>query len=221
MYHDVVHHIHRARTNVVKSVNAEQVVAYWHIGRTIVGKEQQGKARANYGKQLIKALSEKLKSDFGPGFSTSNLAYMKQFYLAYPDRIFHEARGKSLKVDFDPNLSWTHYRILMRETRNDVRKFYEIEAAKNHWSTPQLERQMTSFLFERLAASKDEKSVMELANNGQIIQKPEDTLKSPFILDFLGYKEHHSYTVKCQHFSGRIFKEQYEPFHIQQATNNR
>ena len=86
-----------------------------------------------------------------------NLLMLSQLYLTYPDRILHEARGKSSIVNFNENLCWTHYRVLMRESRDDVRNFYELEAAKNHWSTPQLERQMTSFLFERLAASKDEK----------------------------------------------------------------
>lgn len=194
IYQTVVYYIRQARENVVKSVNTEQVIAYWHVGKTIVEKEQRGQARADYGKQLIKGLSDRLNREFGRGFGTSNLAYMRQFYLTYPDRILHGASGKSLKVDFNPNLSWTHYRAFMRETRDEVRKFYEIEAAKNHWSTPQLERQMSSFLFERLAASKDEKSVMKLANKGQTIEKPEDTLKNPFVLDFLGYKEHHSYT---------------------------
>lgn len=194
IYLAVVHYIRNARENVVKSVNAEQVIAYWHIGKAIVEKEQQGQARADYGKQLIKELSKRLNKEFGRGFGSSNLAYMRQFYLTYPNRILHEARGKSPTVNFNENLSWTHYRVLMRESRDDIRNFYELEAAKNHWSTPQLERQMTSFLFERLAASKEEKTVMKLANKGQVIEKPEDTLKSPVVLDFLGYKEHHSYT---------------------------
>lgn len=187
-------HVRRARFNVLKSVNTEQVLAYWSIGKTIVEKEQGGQARADYGKQLIKGLSNKLNQEFGKGFGTSNLAYMKQFYMAYHDRIVHEARGKSSDLAFAQNLSWTHYRVLMRESRKNVRQFYEIEAQKNHWSTTQLERQMTSFLFERLSSSKDEKAIMKLANEGHIIEKAEDVLKSPVILDFLGYKEHPTYT---------------------------
>lgn len=194
IYLAIAEHIKRARSNIVKSVNSEQVIAYWHIGKIIVEKEQQGQSRADYGKKLIKELANRLNKEFGQGFGATNLSHMKRFYLSYPDRIFHEPREKSLQVEFSPNLSWTHYRILMRESRKEVRHFYEIEAVKNHWSTPQLERQMTSFLFERLANSKDEKSVMELANKGQTIEKAEDTLKSPVVLDFLGYKEHHTYT---------------------------
>lgn len=194
VYLEVVGHIQQARGRVVKSINHEQIIAYWHIGKSIVEKEQKGQARADYGKQLIKGLSQRLQSDFGKGYSKSNIAYMRQFYLLYSDRIFHEARGKFITSEFDTRLSWTHYRMLMHEARPEVRRFYEIEAAKNHWSTPQLERQMTSCLFERLSASKDTASVMQLANEGQVIQGPEDILKSSVVLDFLGYKEHHTYS---------------------------
>jgi predicted nuclease of restriction endonuclease-like (RecB) superfamily len=194
VYQPIAHYIRRARSNVLKSVNTEQVLAYWHIGKTLVEKEQEGKIRADYGKKLIKELSSRLNDEFGKGFGSSNLAYMKQFYLTYPNRIFHEPRGKSAQANFSQNLSWTHYRLLMRETRKEARSFYEIEAEKNSWSTPQLERQMTTFLYDRLAASKDEKGVMRLANKGQTIEKPEDALKNPVILSFLGYKEHHTYT---------------------------
>ena len=99
-----------------------------------------------------------------------------------------------LHVDFKENLSWTHYRILLRETRAEARQFYEIEAAKNQWSTPQLERQMTTFLYERLAASRDEAGVMKLANEGQVIETAEDTLKNPLVFDFLGYSDQNQYT---------------------------
>ena len=194
IYQTVVGHIRGARANVIQAVNAEQVIAYWHIGKKIIEKEQQGQDRADYGKQLIKELSKRLNKEFGGGFGQTNLSYMRRFYLTYPNRIFHEPREKFQNVDFNRNLSWAHYRILMRETRNDVRSFYELEAIKNHWSTVQLERQMSSFLFERILGSKDEKEVIKLANKGQVIEKPEDVLKSPFVLDFLGYKDHHSYT---------------------------
>jgi predicted nuclease of restriction endonuclease-like (RecB) superfamily len=175
-------------------VNQEQIIAYWHIGRIIFEKEQKGKARAEYGKKLIEVLSKKLNQEFGKGFSAGTLRNIRQFYLVYQDRIRSEPRSKSYTLGFYKNLSWTHYRQLMRESRKEVRRFYEIEAAKNHWSTTQLERQMTSFLYERLAASKDEKAVLKLANEGQTINKPEDALKDPMVLDFLGYKEHHTYT---------------------------
>ena len=186
--------IRQARLNVLKSVNHAQVIAYWHIGRKMVEEEQAGDKRADYGTMLLNNLSIRLTEEFGKGFGKSTLKYIRQFYLCYSNQIGHEVRGESIPYQFNPNLSWTHYRILMKETRPEVRRFYEIEAAKNHWSTPQLERQMSSFLFDRLAVSKDEKTVMALANEGQIIRTAEDTLKEPVILNFLGYKAHHTYT---------------------------
>ncbi|MHA7841668.1 MAG: PDDEXK nuclease domain-containing protein [Gammaproteobacteria bacterium] len=187
-------YVERARQKVLKSVNHEQTIAYWKIGRLIFETEQQGKERAGYGAKLLKTLSKRLTQEFKRGFSLTNLKYMRQFYQLYKDRIGHEARDQLQLVDFNSNLSWTHYRLLMSESREEVRHFYEIEAAKNHWSTPQLERQMASCLYERLAASRDETEVMQLANRGQTIDKPEDALKNPVILDFLGYKTHHRYT---------------------------
>lgn len=119
---------------------------------------------------------------------------MRQFYLTYQNRIGHKPCGESKMPEFNQNLSWSHYRLIMREPRQEARNFYEIEAANNHWSVPQLQRQMGSFLFDRLAVSQDKEAILALANKGQIIKSPEDTLKDPVILEFLGYKEHHKYT---------------------------
>jgi len=186
-------YVEKARQNVLKSVNHEQVLAYWSIGQLIVENEQKGQSRAEYGKALIKALSVKLNHEFKRGFSASNLRYMRQFYLTYPDRI-HQTVSGELKTEFNPNISWSHYLTLMKEAREDARLFYEIETIKNHWSIRQLSRQIHSSLYERLAASRNEKGVMELANKGQIITTPEEALKDPVVLDFLGYKQHHEYT---------------------------
>ncbi|MDF1759950.1 MAG: PDDEXK nuclease domain-containing protein [Coxiellaceae bacterium] len=189
-----INYVHQARARVLKMVNHEQIIAYWHIGRLIVEEEQKGKGRASYGKALLEALSKKLTGEFGKGFSLTNLKYMRKFYLTFKERIGHEPRDEFQIIDFKRNLCWTHYRLLMSESREGARNFYEIEADKNYWSTTELDRQMTSFLYERLASSKDEEWLMKLANKGHIIEKPEDALKSPVILDFLGYKEHHQYT---------------------------
>ena len=189
-----INYVHQARNNVLKSVNHEQVIAYWNIGRLIVENEQLGHDRADYGTKLIKKLSNDLSQEFKRGFSISNLQYMRQFYLFYKGRIHQTASGEFKKLDFSPNLSWSHYLLLTKETRDDVRSFYEIEAIKNHWSVRQLSRQIHSSLYERLAASRDEAGVLALANKGQIIIKTEDALKDPVILDFLGYKQHHVYT---------------------------
>lgn len=119
---------------------------------------------------------------------------MRQFYLFYKGRIHQTVSGEFKRLDFNPNLSWSHYLLLTKETRDDVRSFYEIEAIKNHWSVRQLSRQIHSSLYERLAASRDEAGVLALANKGQTITKTEDALKDPVVLDFLGYKQHHVYT---------------------------
>ena len=194
IYHSIAEHIRHARTNVLKSVNYEQVIAYWNIGHNIVEQEQLGESRASYGRALLENLSVRLTQEFGKGFGITNLKYMRQFYLTYPQRMSHKACDQFNDESFNPNLSWSHYRLLMRETRVQARSFYEIESSNNHWSVPQLQRQMGSFLFDRITASKDEKAVIALANKGHIITSAEDSLKDPVVLEFLGYKEHHTYT---------------------------
>ena len=149
-----------ARDNIARAVNSEMVVAYWYIGKEIVEEEQKGKARAAYGKKLLEMLSQRLSDEFGKGFDVSNLWNMRQFYQTYP--ILDAVRRE---------LSWTHYRILMRIERPEARSFYEVECTSNNWSSRELERQKGSFLFERLALSKDKKGIMKLAHKGQELQK--------------------------------------------------
>ncbi len=189
-----IHLVRDARKNVLRAVNYEQVLAYWRIGRLIVEQEQKGEGRAAYGRALLRVLSDRLTVEFEKGFSVTNLKYMRKFYLMFGKRNGHVARDQFQFIDFKKNLSWTHYRLLLSEPRDEVRTFYEIEADKNHWSTIELKRQMSSFLFERIACSKDEQGVKRLASRGLKVEKPEDALKSPLILDFLGYKDHHQYT---------------------------
>ncbi|MFC1806880.1 YhcG family protein [Candidatus Omnitrophota bacterium] len=167
--------IENARSNIAHAVNTEMVTAYWQIGREIVEEEQQGKARANYGQQLLKGLAERLTGDFGRGFDESNLRNIRFFYMTYPkcDALRHE-------------LSWTHYRILMRIEKTEARSFYEIECIKNNWSARELERQKGSLLFERLALSKDKKGLMKLAQKGQELANYEDMIKDPYVLEFTG-----------------------------------
>lgn len=198
---------------VARSVNTAQVMANWLIGREIVEEEQRGQKRAGYGQQLIKQLSERLKADYGAGYSAQNLFYMRQFYLSFPlllqiTEIFHAARGKSsvpqpvalenlhaLRGDswqpgqFHPNLSWTHYRTLLRVDKVEARAFYEIESLKNNWSARELERQINSLLYERLAKSKDKTGLLRLATKGQEIQIPADVFKDPVVIEFLGLPE--------------------------------
>lgn len=191
LYIEISGYIQKAREKVVKSVNHQQIWAYWHIGRRIVEEEQKGKKRADYGSHLLKYLSVRLIKDYGKGFAPSTLRSIRQFYLTYQNRICSEPRSKSEELNFDQNLSWTHYKTLMREARVKIRNFYEIEASRNHWSTPELERQMGSLLFERLAKSRNKKGLLELTHKGQIIRKPEDILKDPVVLEFLDIPESH------------------------------
>lgn len=192
LFNKASNHIHEAKIRVQRSINTEMVKAYWLIGRDIVEAEQQGEKRANYGKFLIQNLSEKLTKQFGKGFGVSTLKDIRQFYLVYPDLgISHALRGQSTQEPISLNLGWTHYRTLMRVDRKEARTFYEVEAQKNYWSGRQLERQINSLLFDRLAKSKDKEGLLKLANEGQEINMPEDAIKEPLILEFLGLPESH------------------------------
>lgn len=167
--------IEHARGSIARAINTEMVVAYWHIGMEIVEEGQRGKSRAGYGEAILKNLSEKLTADFGKGFDESNLRNIRQFYLTYPkcDTLRHE-------------LSWSHYRILMRVEKEHARSFYEVECINNNWSARELERQKGSLLFERLALSKDKKDLMKLARRGQELQTYNDMIKDPYVLEFTG-----------------------------------
>ena len=199
-----------ARTHVARTVNTTQVMTNWLIGREMVEDEQQGKRRADYGKQLVAQLSQQLTTAYGKGWSAQNLFYMKQFYLAYPglltgDNFLHAPRGESAVAaivhavrgespdwkpgTLHPNLAWTHYRTLLRIDRAAARDFYEIEAIRHAWSARELERQINSLLFDRLAKSRDKKGLMRLATKGQEISQPIDILKDPMVLEFLNLPE--------------------------------
>ncbi len=202
-----------ARTQAARSVNTAHVCANWLIGQQIVEAEQGGAKRAGYGKALLKTLSEQLSGEYGDGFSMSALKYMRLFYQAYPDLMSkgHAVRdllGSAVSIrhavrdelesasDWKPGqlhtgLSWTHYRTLLKVDRREVRDFYEIEASRSGWSARQLERQINSFLFERLAKSRDKKGVLALANEGQALVRPQDVIKDPYVLEFLDLPESH------------------------------
>jgi len=167
--------IETARKRVQSVVDHEMVRAYWEIGREIVEDEQKGEKRAGYGEYLLKNLTTVLTSQYGKGFDYSNLKNMRQFYKTYPI-------GDALRSQ----LSWTHYRLLMRIDDPNKRSFYEIECASNNWSTREMERQMNSMLFERLTLSLDKEGVMTLAREGQVMREPTDLVKDPYVLEFLG-----------------------------------
>lgn len=184
-----------ARGRIVQSVNHTMVLTYYEIGRMIVHEEQNGNERADYGKQLIKTLSIKLTADFGKGFSQRNLEQMRQFYLVY-------SKAQTLSAEFKEDnkpfrkfqLSWSHYLKLMRIEDVNERNFYEIESYKNNWSLRELERQYNTALYTRLSLSRNGSQVRRLAKEGQLLQKPQDAIKDPYILEFIGLPEQSTYS---------------------------
>ena len=185
LYLKIAELLQSSRQAVLRNVNQAMVYTYYEIGRVIVEDEQQGKERAEYGKQVLKELSKQLLSSFGKGFSVDNLQNMRQFYLVYSN---YETTSRIF------NLSWSHYIKLMRIKNEDERNFYEIECITNNWSLRELQRQFDSALYERLALSRDKEGVKNLAQKGQIIEKPTDLLKDPYILEFLDLAEQYRYS---------------------------
>lgn len=189
-----------ARSNIARTVNTTQVIANWLIGREIIEEEQAGKRRAGYGEAVLADLAERLLQEFGKGWSVRQLEYCRNFYFSYPLLLESEKSNAPRSISdclvdgksgswkpgrLNPNLSWTHYRNLLRVSRDEARTFYEIEAARNAWSARELERQIGSLLFDRLAKSRDKKGLMRLAVQGQEITQPIDALKDPVVLEFL------------------------------------
>lgn len=174
-----------AQSSVSRAVNMAMVHAYFEIGRLIVEDEQHGKARAEYGEETLKMLSERLAAEFGRGFSMRNLRNMRTFYLTFRNRQTLSAR-----------LSWSHYTLLMRLDDEQARDFYIKEAESENWSVRELDRQINSLLFERLALSRDRVQIKALAEQGQILESPRDAIKDPYILEFLGLPEQVAYSEK-------------------------
>ncbi len=195
--------IETARASVVRQVDSTMTLTYFLIGRYIVEDEQQGEQRAGYAAETLKYLSAELTKAFGRGYSEDNLGNMRRFYVAYRHRIasiketsISEKLSRKLESTTEKpfRLSWSHYVLLSRIQREEERDFYEIEAAQNNWGIKELQRQFNSSLYERLALSKDHNKVKELAAKGQMIEKPEDAIKSPYVLEFLGLKEEAAYS---------------------------
>lgn len=189
--------IEESRRQVAKSINTAMVYTYYGVGQYIVEYEQGGNARAEYGKGVLKALSERLTDKYGDGWSYANLRSMRQFYMIFSKML---TSGQQIQNDDQRSaiptfrLPWTHYQILMRVDNPQARSFYEIEAVNQQWSKRQLQRQVASSLFERLALSRDKDEVMRLATKGQTIEKPSDIIKDPLVLEFVGLKPDSSYS---------------------------
>jgi predicted nuclease of restriction endonuclease-like (RecB) superfamily/predicted GNAT family N-acyltransferase len=211
LFQQVVELLQNARQQVLRTVNSTITYTYFEIGRMIVEEEQNGKDRAEYGKQLLKGLSNELTKEFGKGFSVDNLQNMRKLYLTYSnyetlssiseiDNIKSETlssiseKSKIPLLTLNFMLTWSHYIFLM--TIDDVkeRKFYEIESIKYRWSLRELKRQYNSALYARLALSRDKEGILKLSEEGQLIEKPKDIIKDPYILEFLGLPELNHYS---------------------------
>ncbi len=173
-YSEIKKILTNARDKVYQTANFTMVEAYWQIGKSIV-KEQNGEERAEYGTGLLKELSKQMTQDFGRGFTVANLKNMRQFYLIFPN-------GYALRSE----LSWTHYRLLMRVENDNARQFYMDEAVKSQWSTRQLERQINTFFYERLLSSKNKENVAQEIQTLEPEKTPEDIIRDPYVLEFLG-----------------------------------
>ena len=189
-YNRVANLLRNAKQLVVHNVNSVMVNTYYLVGKMIVEKEQQGKMRAEYGKELIQKLSKRLKREFGKGFSVDNLENMRRFYIVYSKS---ETVSRKFIENKNSPLNWSHYQILIRMEKSE-RQFYEIESIQNNWSVRELKRQFNSALFQRLSLSKNKKEVKRLSKKGQIIEKPTDLIKDTYILEFLSLPELPAYT---------------------------
>ncbi|TAN42561.1 MAG: DUF1016 domain-containing protein [Nitrospirae bacterium] len=201
-YQTIKEVLEQARAQSYRAVNFAMVQAYWNIGRIVVEEELKGKSKAEYGEYLLKELALRLTSDFGKGFTETNLRYMRSFYMSF--EIHHAVRDESLSVQkidavrrelplVRPELSWTHYRLLLKVERSDVRKFYLDECITGNWSTRQLERQINSFYYERLLSSRNKGLVRAEIKKLEPGPTPQDIIKDPYVLEFLDLKENKAY----------------------------
>jgi len=201
--------IEQGRKTVVRYINTALVATYWLIGRRIVEYEQKGKERAEYGEAVLRRISEDLTRKYGKGFSFPQMKNIRQFYLTnsekgytlssqshqieQSDTVPHRAEivtFNTLTGKFF--LSWSHYCLLMRIDESFQREFYEAECIRGNWSVRQLDRQIQSLLYERTALSRRKQAVIAKAHEKPITLKPEDEIKDPYILEFLGLKDEYS-----------------------------
>lgn len=170
--------IDSARHDAVRSVDFCRVQMYWQIGRRIVEEEQGGKARAEYGKGLIKNLAKEIEPEYGSGFGQRQLERARQFFIEFP-------KASTLRTQFN----WSQYKLLIGIADRDKREYYELEAAKNCWTARQMQRQINSMLYERLLLSNDKESVLAIARKEKLPETPQEIVKDPMVLEFLGLEK--------------------------------
>ncbi len=177
--------IENARANAVRSVDFCRVQMYWNLGRRIFEEEQQGKDRADYGAYIVRTLADNLEAEYGSGFSKRQLEFCRQFYRIYP--IANAVRSQ---------LNWTQYRLLIQIDDPDKREYYELESVNHAWTARETERQINSQLYERLLLSNDKEAVLAVARKERIPETPQEIIKDPMVLEFLGLDCKPSYYEK-------------------------
>lgn len=205
LYREIRGVLESARAGAYRAVNAAMVQAYWNVGRLIVEYQQGGRKRADYGEAVLDDLSERLTADFGRGFDPSNLRYMRLFFHRFStrdvvrhssqshgirDALRHKSTGKDIPGEMRLELSWTHYRLLLGVEDARARAWYMNEAADQHWSTRQLERQISVLYYERLLASRKTAPVRKEARAKLQAVTPEQFIRDPYVLEFLDLKEY-------------------------------
>jgi hypothetical protein len=166
------------KRKAIHAVNNYITDTYWKVGEQIVEFEQEGKQRAEYGTNLMERLSRDLSLLHGKGFSLSNVKRMRQFYLEFP-----------ISATLSRQLTWSHYIELLKINDSLERSFYEKQAIHENWSIRELVRQKRASLFLRLASAKSKDEILQLAHKGKIVEKPEDIIREPFVLEFLHIPE--------------------------------
>lgn len=182
---DIRRIINDARANAVRSVDFCRVQMYWHLGKRILEEEQQGKARADYGTYLIRNLAKAIEPEYGSGFGVRQLEQARQFYRIYP--IANTLRSQ---------LNWSQYRRLIQIDDPEKREYYELESVNNAWTARETGRQIDSLLYERLLASNDKDAVLVVARKERIPETPQEIIKQPAVLEFLGLKREAAYYEK-------------------------
>ena len=177
--------IDASRRNAVRSVDFCRVQMYWHLGKRIFQEEQQGKNRADYGTYLIKSLAAELEPEYGSGFGVRQLERSRQFYRLYP-----------IATTLRTQLNWSQYRMLIQIDDPDTREYYELEAVNNAWTARETERQINSMLYERLLLSNDKETVLAVARKQRLPQTPQEIIKDPMMLEFLGLERKAAYYEK-------------------------
>lgn len=205
LYREIHAVLESARAGAYRAVNAAMVQAYWHVGRLIVEHEQGGRGRAAYGEAVLADLSRRLTAEFGRGFDPSNLRYMRLFFQRFPNRdavrhglpsqeirdaLRHKSTPAATSEELRPELSWTHYRLLLGVEDARARNWYTNEAADQHWSTRQLERQIAVLYYERLLASRKKTPVRKEAREKLAAVDPDQFIRDPYVLEFLDLKDY-------------------------------